>query len=151
MVAAGAAGKGINMINIPEVKIGLVAVSRDCFPASLAGNRRSGRSEDSGYYSDRRIGNSAGMQSKPPAARDSSPLRDPVKLRVSKEVLAKHRDVRTLLFHMTDAMSLYPGDRDVLIYLPGQKPVRCSGNRIAFTDEARARFIGILGEENVKG
>ena len=118
---------------------------------SLAGNRRSGRSEDSGYYSDRRIGNSAGMQSKPPAARDSSPLRDPVKLRVSKEVLAKHRDVRTLLFHMTDAMSLYPGDRDVLIYLPGQKPVRCSGNRIAFTDEARARFIGILGEENVKG
>ncbi len=28
------------MINIPEVKIGLVAVSRDCFPASLAVNRR---------------------------------------------------------------------------------------------------------------
>ncbi|MBE5831252.1 MAG: fucose isomerase, partial [Butyrivibrio sp.] len=28
------------MINIPEVKIGLVAVSRDCFPASLAINRR---------------------------------------------------------------------------------------------------------------
>lgn len=34
------AGKGIFMINIPEVKIGLVAVSRDCFPASLAVNRR---------------------------------------------------------------------------------------------------------------
>ncbi|MBR1670888.1 MAG: L-fucose/L-arabinose isomerase family protein [Butyrivibrio sp.] len=28
------------MINIPEVKIGIVAVSRDCFPASLAENRR---------------------------------------------------------------------------------------------------------------
>ena len=28
------------MINMPEVKIGLVAVSRDCFPASLAVNRR---------------------------------------------------------------------------------------------------------------
>ena len=28
------------MNNIPQVKIGLVAVSRDCFPASLAINRR---------------------------------------------------------------------------------------------------------------
>ena len=26
--------------NIPQVKIGIVAVSRDCFPASLAVNRR---------------------------------------------------------------------------------------------------------------
>ena len=32
--------KEISMINIPEVKIGIVAVSRDCFPASLAENRR---------------------------------------------------------------------------------------------------------------
>ncbi len=45
MAAAGAAGKGINMINIPEVKIGLVAVSRDCFPASLAVNRRKALAE----------------------------------------------------------------------------------------------------------
>ncbi|MCR5770297.1 MAG: fucose isomerase, partial [Butyrivibrio sp.] len=28
------------MNNIPEIKIGIVAVSRDCFPASLAENRR---------------------------------------------------------------------------------------------------------------
>ncbi len=77
--------------------------------------------------------------------------RDPVKLRVSTEVLAKYRDVRTLLFHLTDAMSLYPGDREVLVYLPGQKPVRCSGSRIELTDKARDRFIRILGAENVKG
>ena len=37
--------KGIFMINIPEVKIGLVAVSRDCFPASLAVNRRKALAE----------------------------------------------------------------------------------------------------------
>ena len=30
----------MNFNNIPEVKIGIVAVSRDCFPASLAENRR---------------------------------------------------------------------------------------------------------------
>ena len=26
--------------NIPKIKVGIVAVSRDCFPASLAENRR---------------------------------------------------------------------------------------------------------------
>ena len=31
---------GKKMNNIPEIKIGIVAVSRDCFPASLAENRR---------------------------------------------------------------------------------------------------------------
>ena len=29
-----------NMNNIPQVKIGIVAVSRDCFPESLSVNRR---------------------------------------------------------------------------------------------------------------
>ena len=28
------------MINIPEMKVGIVAVSRDCFPESLSVNRR---------------------------------------------------------------------------------------------------------------
>ena len=28
------------MINIPKVKVGIVAVSRDCFPESLSVNRR---------------------------------------------------------------------------------------------------------------
>ena len=28
------------MNNIPVIKLGIVAVSRDCFPASLAENRR---------------------------------------------------------------------------------------------------------------
>ena len=28
------------MINLPQVKVGVVAVSRDCFPESLSVNRR---------------------------------------------------------------------------------------------------------------
>jgi L-fucose isomerase-like protein len=28
------------MINLPRVKVGIVAVSRDCFPESLSVNRR---------------------------------------------------------------------------------------------------------------
>ena len=54
--------------------------------------------------------------------------------------------------HLTDMFSLYPGGRDVLVYLPGQKPVRCNAdNRVDLTDALRAKLIRLLGEENVKG
>ena len=77
---------------------------------------------------------------------------DPVKLRVTPEILARHRDAKSVLYHLTDIMSLSPGSRDVLVYLPGQKPVRCSrSGRIEYTDELRDRFIRMLGEDNVKG
>ena len=33
------------MINMPEVKIGIVAVSRDCFPEILSVNRRKALTE----------------------------------------------------------------------------------------------------------
>ena len=57
-----------------------------------------------------------------------------------------------MLMHLTDMMSLYRGDRDVLVYLPGQKPVRGSAdNRITLTDELRGKLVRLLGEENVKG
>ena len=36
------------MNNMPEVKVGIVAVSRDCFPESLSVNRR--KALDRGLY-----------------------------------------------------------------------------------------------------
>ena len=67
-------------------------------------------------------------------------------------MMARHSDAKAMLYHLTDMMSLFPGSRDVLVYLPGQKPVRCSqSSRIDFTDELRARLVKLLGEENVKG
>ena len=49
-------------------------------------------------------------------------------------------------------IGLFPGDRDVLVYLPGQKPVRCSADkRVRFTDVLRGKLVRMLGEENVKG
>ena len=66
--------------------------------------------------------------------------------------LRNHRDVRGVLYHLTDMMSLFPGKRDVLVYLPGRKPVRCSkDSRIDLTDELRARLVRLLGKDNVKG
>ena len=86
------------------------------------------------------------------AGRQPSALNDPVKLRISEKVLAAHGSPRKVLMHLTDMMSLYRGDRDVLVYLPGQKPVRGSAdNRITLTDELRGKLVRLLGEENVKG
>ena len=84
---------------------------------------------------------------------NNAPLNDPVKLRVSEDVMAAHRgDGRKVLMHVTDMMSLYPGDRDVLVYLPGRKPVRCNQElRVSLTDELRGKLVQLLGEENVKG
>jgi DNA polymerase-3 subunit alpha len=129
----------------------------------LAQSRRGGyRDYGNGYQdrqnSDYRNGSQNGQAAMPQngsstgAGPASEPLNDPVKLRVSEEVLAKHCDAKGLLYHLTDMMSLYPGRRDVLVYLPGQKPVRCSKNsRIELTDDLRGRFIRLLGAENVNG
>ena len=85
-------------------------------------------------------------------SRPATPLNDPVKLRVTEDVVRSHGSTRKVLMHLTDMFSLYPGERDVLVYLPGQKPVRCSAdNRVAFGDDLRAKLVRLLGAENVKG
>ena len=129
----------------------------------LAQSRRGGYRDYGNGYPDRQTGDyrngsqnghAAMPQNGSPAGagQAAEPLNDPVKLRVSEAVLAKHCDAKGLLYHLTDMMSLYPGRRDVLVYLPGQKPVRCSRNsRIELTDDLRERFVRLLGAENVKG
>ena len=74
-----------------------------------------------------------------------------MKLRVPQEVLDAHGETRKLLYHITDMLSLYPGERDVLVYLPGKKAMRCnSGNRITLTPELLGRLEKFLGRENIK-
>ena len=108
-------------------------------------SRVGGRSD--GGYGERAYAPKPEAPQKPAA-----PLNDPVKLRVPQEVLDAHGEARKLLFHLTDMMSIYPGSRDVLVYLPGKKAMRCSAeNRVMFTDELREKLIRLLGEENVKG
>ena len=90
---------------------------------------------------------SQGGVSQKPAA----PLSDPVKLRVPQEVLDAHKEPRKLLFHITDMMSLWPGERDVLVYLPGKKAMRCNAeNRVSLTPELLDRLEKLLGKENIK-
>ena len=108
-----------------------------------------GSGRGSGGYGneDRYRASSQGGTSRKPAA----PLNDPVKLRVPQEVLDAHGETRKLLYHITDMLSLYPGERDVLVYLPGKKAMRCnSGNRITLTPELIGRLEKLLGRENIK-
>ena len=123
------------------------------------GMRRRDNYSDNGQYGEMRRGGSDnygrenGSAGKPQAG-TAAPVRQEglVKLRVTDEVLRKHRDAKGLLYHLTDMMSLYPGEQDVLVYLPGAKPVRCSReNRVNMTDELRAKLVKLLGKENVKG
>ena len=84
----------------------------------------------------------------PPAPIDTSNL---LKLRITDEVVHSHVDVKGVLYHLTDMMSLYPGKMDVLIYLPGGKTIRVSPeNRVGMTPELRDKLIRMLGKANVK-
>ena len=79
------------------------------------------------------------------------PPENPVKLRVSDEVLAAHADTKGVLMHITDMISLYPGSRDVLVYLPDGRTVRVNEDRrVTYSDELRDKLIKLLGAENVK-
>ena len=75
-----------------------------------------------------------------------------LKLRISEAVVEKHGDVKGALMHILDVLSMYEGDRDVLIYLPDGRKIKAdSGHRVEMSDELKTRLINILGEENVKG
>ena len=74
-----------------------------------------------------------------------------MKLRIPQEVLDAHGEARKLLFHLTDMFSIYPGSRDVLVYLPGKKAMRCSAeNRVTLTPELIHKLEKLLGGENIK-
>ena len=71
---------------------------------------------------------------------------------MSEDVVRSHRDEKAVLYHLTDMMSLYPGNRDVLVYLPGGRTIRINPqNRIELRDDLRDKLVRMLGKENVKG
>ena len=82
---------------------------------------------------------------------DRKPPQEPVKLRITEDVVKSHGDNKAVLMHLTDMFSLYPGNRDVLVYLPGQKAIRCNADsRITFTEDLKVKLVRMLGPENVK-
>lgn len=87
--------------------------------------------------------------------RQSSPSQEsfcePIKLRVTEDVLQAHGDNKGILMRLTDMFSLYPGDRDVFVYLPQGNVVKAGkDSRVNFTDELKEKLIKLLGEDNIK-
>ena len=122
----------------------------DIVPIENIANLSRGRGSDS--YGYQGADNYAPEPARRAESRPAAPLNDPVKLRIPEEVLRAHETPRKLLMHLTDMFSICPGDRDVLVYLPGQKPVRCSADkRVTFTDDLRSKLVRLLGADNVKG
>ena len=75
-----------------------------------------------------------------------------VKLRLTDEFVRSHGGTSGAMYHILDAISLYPGERDVLVYMPDGRMVRADrDHRVDFCPELEARLVRILGEGNVKG
>ena len=93
-------------------------------------------------------------ENRPASVKKSAPVNidDLVKLRVTDEIVAKHGDARGALMHITDILSMYSGNRPVLIFLPDGRKIKAdAAHNVEFGDELKAKLVKLLGEENVKG
>ena len=124
-------------------------LAEDIVPIERIADLSRRNSEDRNEYGRENYERTAGYNRAP---RQSAPPLNPVKLRISEEVVASHGDNKGVLMHITDMISLYPGDRDVLVYLPEGRMVRVNADsRVNFTDDLREKLVRMLGPENVKG
>lgn len=74
-----------------------------------------------------------------------------LKLRLTEDMISAHGDSRSALQHITDLISLYPGDTDVLVYLPDGRMIRADESHKVILNEALlSKLEGILGRGNVK-
>lgn len=90
------------------------------------------------------------IQAKQEAAH--KPTQAYVKLRVTSDVVARHGGISGTMYHLLDTLSLYPGDRQVLVYLPDGKMVRADKEHmVSAYPELMDRLVRILGNGNVKG
>lgn len=79
-------------------------------------------------------------------------ISDPVKIKIPKEAVVEASGERRVLYKLLELLSKYPGDRDVLIYLPGRKSMKIDqAHRINFTEELREKLMIWLGSANIKG
>lgn len=75
-----------------------------------------------------------------------------VKLRVPPEYVERLGGRNPVLEEIMGVLKKYPGDRDVLVYLPGGGKVRTSRDyRVTFSKDLERELRDLLGNENVKG
>lgn len=75
-----------------------------------------------------------------------------VKLRVPTEYIERLGSQKQVLEEIMSLLSTSPGERDVLVFLPGGRKVRTSQEfRVDFSTELERKLKDLLGNENVKG
>ncbi len=77
---------------------------------------------------------------------------NPVKIRVNAETRDEAGGERKVLEKIFELLSKYPGNREVLIYLPGRKTTKMGDRyRIDLNDKLKEKLKNWFGESNIKG
>lgn len=94
--------------------------------------------------------NPAGRPS--PAVRPTEDIANLVKLRVPPEYVERLGSRNLVLEEIMGILKEYPGDRDVMVFLPGGRNVKTSSQyRVDFSEKLERRLKDLLGNDNVKG
>ena len=75
-----------------------------------------------------------------------------VKLRVPPEYVERLGSRNLVLEEIMGVLKEYPGNRDVMVFLPGGRNVKTSSQyRVDFSEKLERRLKDLLGNDNVKG
>lgn len=122
----------------PEVLVDNLADIHQIQEFRRRGNFRSGRP------------NPAGRQN--PAGRPTEDIANLVKLRVPPEYVERLGSRNLVLEEIMGVLKEYPGNRDVMVFLPGGRNVKTSSQyRVDFSEKLERRLKDLLGNDNVKG
>lgn len=87
-----------------------------------------------------------------PAVRPTEDIANLVKLRVPPEYVERLGSRNLVLEEIMGILKEYPGDRDVMVFLPGGRNVKTSSQyRVDFSEKLERRLKDLLGNDNVKG
>lgn len=122
----------------PEVLVDNLADIHQIQEFRRRGNSRSGRPNQAGRQ------NSAG--------RPTEDIANLVKLRVPPEYVERLGSRNLVLEEIMGVLKEYPGNRDVMVFLPGGRNVKTSSQyRVDFSEKLERRLKDLLGNDNVKG
>ena len=96
--------------------------------------------------------NSAGRPNPNPSGRPTEDVASLVKLRVPPEYVERLGSRNLVLEEIKGILKEYPGNRDVMVFLPGGRNVKTSSQyRVDFSEKLERRLKDLLGNDNVKG
>ena len=122
----------------PEVLVDNLADIHQIQEFRRRGNSRSGRPNPAGRQ------NSVG--------RPTEDIANLVKLRVPPEYVERLGSRNLVLEEIMGVLKEYPGNRDVMVFLPGGRNVKTSSQyRVDFSEKLERRLKDLLGNDNVKG